>query len=168
MGAREEAEQRLEGWITSHGDRITQFAFTYVQDWAAAQDVAQETFLRLFSTHCQRPEVRISAGWLYQVAHHLSIDMLRKRQGPRRLEAKITAMTSGMQDLTVTLVAREVMKRLHPRDRECLWLVYYEDLSIAETAKALHLTPDAVRTRLRRARDRFRAQWEVETSGATS
>ncbi|MDA8346488.1 MAG: sigma-70 family RNA polymerase sigma factor [Thermaerobacter sp.] len=161
------SEEWLEGWITSHGDRITQFAFTYTRDWQAAQDVAQETFLRLFTTHSSRPEAHISPGWLYQVAHHLCVDMLRK-QHKAAPSVEPPDLSSGLHDGTDVLAVHEVMNHLRPRDRECLWLAYYEDLSIAETAKALHLSPEAVRTRLRRARDRFRAQWEVETSGATS
>lgn len=168
MGEHEDAEEWLGRWIAAHSDRITQFAFTYVHDWDDAQDVAQETFLRLFSSHRRHPGVQLSPGWLYQVAHRLCIDRHRKRRSSERFAASMTGISSGVQDIADTLVVHEVMNHLHPRDRECLWLVYYEDLSIAETAKALHLTPEAVRTRLRRARDRFRAQWEEETSGATS
>jgi len=159
----------FEAWFASmverYGDRLVGFAQTYTQNWDDAQDIAQEVFLRLLRTRRQRPEASISPGWLYQVAHRLCIDWCRKRRRSASLalrSAECPPMQAGLPDLSL----QELLDQLPACDRECLWLLYYEDLSIAEIGLLLDLTPEAVRMRLHRARTHLRALWE-EGSHAT-
>lgn len=166
MALPEDAEEWLERWISSHGDRITQFAHSYLRDWDEAQDVAQETFIRLFEAHQRRPRVTFSPAWLYQVAHRICIDRYRKRRSSERTAADAGNAALGVTHVTTdALLVHDTLERLPPRDRECLWLLYYEDLSIQEIANLLHLTPESVRARLSRARSRFRASWGGEPDG---
>lgn len=167
MGNVEGSTSWVEAWVNSHGDRITQFAYTYTHDWGAAQDIAQETFLRLYRSRTHLQRTTFSPRWLYRVAHRLCIDWNRRRHGEHLLRDPADVGTSSQRDRPDRLAVQELLDRLPPRDRECLWLLYYEDMSIAEIARRMRMNPAAVRTRLRRARNRFRTMWKEDTHGAT-
>ncbi|MDA8346574.1 MAG: sigma factor [Thermaerobacter sp.] len=64
MGKAEDGASWVEAWVNSHGDRITQFAYTYTHDWEAAQDIAQETFLRLYRSRTDLQRTTRQDGWL--------------------------------------------------------------------------------------------------------
>lgn len=143
----------LTPWVEQWGNRIVQFAYTYTGHPETAQDVAQETFLRLYRWHAAHPDRPITPGWLYTVAAHIAVDWLR-RERHQRASANADDATAG--DLTAqwdrTVILREALERLSARDRECIWLVYYADWSLAEVAAATNQSPAAVKQRLFRAR----------------
>lgn len=50
-------------WVEAWGDRRVGFAMTYVRDAEVAQDVAQETFLRLVALRRRTPGRPVHPGW---------------------------------------------------------------------------------------------------------
>ncbi len=148
----------LTDWVECYGDRLVQFAYTFLHDWGAAQDVAQETFAR--ATRARR---RIRPGWLFTVAHHLAIDEVRRR----RRFVTVAGIDTDAQayDDGVSLLVSDVIRRLGRRDRECLWLFYYVDLSLEEVAAVMGLSVSQVKGRLYRARRHFAAAWTAHQHG---
>ncbi|PSR34166.1 MAG: hypothetical protein C7B46_06350 [Sulfobacillus benefaciens] len=154
----------LTPWITEFGDKITQFLFTYTHDRLLAEDLAQEVFVRLIRFHQTHPHQAIHGGWLYTTARHVVIDAYRKAE--RHPEKRGADQENGVpQDpgfestLTTRLAVQDTLDRLPRRDRECLWLFYYQEWSVPQIAVALHLSEMNVRTRLHRARKNFAALW---------
>lgn len=154
----------LTPWIAEFGDKITQFLFTYTHDRLLAEDLAQEVFVRLIRFHQTHPHKTIHGGWLYTTARHVVIDAHRKAQ--RHPEKRGTGQESGVpQDagfesaLTTRLAVQETLDRLSGRDRECLWLFYYQGWSVPQISNSLHLSGMNVRTRLHRARKNFAKLW---------
>ena len=149
---------RLTDWVECYGDRLVQFAYTFLHDWEAAQDVAQETFAR--ATRTRR---RIRPGWLFTVAYHLAIDELRRR---RRFVTVADLDTNAQaSDEGVSLLVSDVVRRLGRRDRECLWLFYYADRSLEEVATVMGLSVSQVKGRLYRARRHFATTWTADQHG---
>ena len=150
-------EARVETWVVAWGDRITRFAHSLTLDPALAQDVAQETFLRLLVWQRQHPLADPGPAWLFTVARNVAIDQLRRR---RTSAVREQASAPTDPDLAQRLAVRDAVAALPPGDRACLWLFYYGDLSVAEIGSTLHLSPTAVKARLHRARRRFAAIWD--------
>lgn len=144
----------FDTWVAAWGDRLTQFAYTYTENWGSAQDVAQETFLRLYRQWQAGPPVH--PGWLFTVARNLCIDAKRRAE-PHPLRGGHA--DAGEESAVRRLLVRELLDRLPPRDREVLWLFYYGGLSMAEVAGVLGIPARQVKTGLYRARQRFRALW---------
>lgn len=140
------------------GSRVVGYARFLTGDDAAAQDIAQETFLRLYvflgSHRGQAP----TAGWLMTVAKHLAADESRRR---RREVAVADPSGPGAvaEDLADSALVRDALSRLAPEDQECLYLFYYADLPSREIARHLNVPAATVRTRLMRARQRL---WGVD------
>lgn len=141
-------------WVRKWADRITQFAHSYTGNWTAAEDIAQETFLRLYQ-HCERGKP-VHPGWLFTVAHNLAMDYRRR---PRDTSLPESLPVSS-KPVDRQVIVRDVLDHMPARDREVLWLFYYADHSMADVAQALGIPLSQVKTRLYRARERFRKIWE--------
>ncbi len=126
---------------------------TYTGSWPTAEDVAQERFLRLYQ-HGRRGKP-VHAGWLFRVAHNLSIDARRRSSHAPPLRSGSTR--GGPAD--ERLMMRDLVDRLRPTDRQLVWLFCYADYSMAEIAGILGLSLSQVKNRLYHARERFRKVW---------
>ncbi|GBC76686.1 ECF RNA polymerase sigma factor SigW [bacterium HR08] len=155
-----------------YGRRLYNFARRMCRHTEDARDVMQETLLALVrSLHAYRGEGSLQA-WLFQVAANACRKMRRRGKfepdaelpletffpGDRSHEAKIEipdAMSNPEdQLLRAELNARleDAIAKLPRKYRSVLLLRDVEHLSTEETARALGLTPQAVKTRLHRAR----------------
>ena len=99
------------------------------------------------------------------MTRNVARDALRQRRRQAHRQAKVARSLSGTgvsfeSGVTDRLMVDRALRTLSAKDRECLYLFYYEDCSIQQIAQQLHLTPAGVRTRLHRARHRFAAEWE--------
>lgn len=129
---------------------------------AAAEDIAQETFIRLF----QKPPGEFSNldGWLAKVATNLACNYIRSEQSRRRREAGAVCepMKEDPADVLVRnediAAAREVLMLLPERERDCL-LLRFSGMSYAEIAPAAGVKESSVGTLLARARARFKTEF---------
>jgi RNA polymerase sigma factor (sigma-70 family) len=150
----------LTPWVERWGDALTRFAYTYVEDRGVAEDLAQEAFIRLLQLHRGRPLQDPVPGWLFTVTYRLAIDHLRRRRLASRVPAEASA--SPDPDVEMRVVVRDLIDRLPARDRLCIWLFYYADMSVADIARSLGATPTEVKSRLHRARRRIATLWRIE------
>ena len=133
-----------------------------------AEDLLQDTFMRL-AQHARRlaPDTRLTA-WLYTVAHHLVVSWARAQGARAHLAGALPDLgaaderAAGPDDRGSPLEAlassqaQRALERafaaLAPPYREVALLVGVEGLAPSEIAEILGLKPDAVRQRLARAR----------------
>ena len=141
----------------------------------AAEDAAQETFLRAYQ-HLHRYDIkRPFATWLLSIAAHYCIDRLRKRKLPVFSVDEDEESTFEIPDVqalnpeaeTVHGEHREqvhaMITSLETTDRAAIVMRYWYDFSEKEIAEALNLTVSAVKSRLHRARKQLGKLWQ-ETS----
>lgn len=153
----------IENWLTAWSNKVTRYAFQVTGDRQLAQDVAQETFLRLYLFHVNHPTREVNPPWLFTVAKNVARDLLRQHRTTSPLAEADRVEDPRASASAVGLTVRDVMSRLAPDDRQCLYLFYYADLSTDDIAHHLGISPGAVRARLFRARQRFEWQWEGNT-----
>lgn len=161
MALASEAEEAwLKQWVDEWGKKLLGFAYLYTHDHALAQDVVQETFFKLFRWHHRYPHRMVTPGWLYRVLVREIVSV------QRRPSLSLTSLDDGdiaspqSQEPLTQLAVQTALLRLPLRDQECLWLFYYLDWPVAKIADTLGLSPDTVRGRLFRARQRFKKIWE--------
>lgn len=123
----------------------------------AADDAAQESFVRLTKQSLPEDEVR---PWLFTVATNLVRDRARKADRHRRLQADVPIggrMTppdvSAERNETIGMV-RLALERVPERDRTML-LMREEGFRYDEIARAVNVAPGSVGTLLARAAKRF-------------
>ncbi len=152
-------ELGFEAWMRQWADIIVRFAHHHGGPWMTAQDVAQETFLRAYR-HTLSHGALPSSGWLFRVASRLMIDEYRRQSREVVGDERLQGATYEL-DIDRQLVVLEALESLSERDRECMALFYFRDWSLEEIARHLKIPSATVRTRLFRARERFRHLWEV-------
>jgi RNA polymerase sigma-70 factor (ECF subfamily) len=144
--------------------RIVGFASRLLGGAAAdAEDVAQETFLRLW-TQASRFEAGKAkpSTWLYRIAHNACVDRLRK-QRPADARA-LERQSSGGDRPNAELARKETAERVNAalqalpeRQRSAITLVHYEGLGNLEAAEVLGVSVEALESLLSRGRRALRA-----------
>jgi RNA polymerase sigma-70 factor (ECF subfamily) len=130
-----------------------------------AEDLLDETFLRLVTHAPGLADDTTLAAWLFTVARNLHASWCRHRAldetrisdqtpswpGPSRGETPFESLARNEMELRL----EKALARLSVRDREILLLVSVEELAPGEAASVLGLSAPAVRKRLQRARERL-------------
>lgn len=146
-----------------HRDRVHGLCARMVGDAATADDLVQETFLRVLTfRHTFKGEARFTT-WLYRVTRNTALRHLerRNRRWDRESAAARAAALTGETALTGTdLVARlgDAMATLPPDQREVLILSRYHGLKYHEIADVCQCTVDAVKARVYRAMKALRRE----------
>ena len=147
-----EAQRRV---FERHKDRVFSVALGFLKgDHAAAEDVTQEVFVKVFrAAKTFRQDARLST-WLHRITVNACMDELRRRKRvllfgdvPPGLEGQVGPDES--EELDVRLQA--ALDRMSPKLRMVVLLRHFNDLSYAEIAHALKVTSGTVASRLNRA-----------------
>ncbi len=178
--------------LQEHRDPVYRTARYLVRNAEDAEDVVQETFVRLWKT---REDIRIEnvRAWLLRVCRNLCLDALRRRKV--RDQARLTAdqvtergrigietaeddgrdRSLEVSDLGTGALRTELeldieklvqaMGRLNEPQRSIILLREVQDLSYEEIAETLDLSLSAVKVYLHRARKKIRAAFEEDWSG---
>lgn len=141
----------------------------------AAEDAAQDTFLKAYQNLNRYDIERPFATWLLSIAAHHCIDKLRRK---RFLTFSIDEDEEQQMEIpdrfapdpeaeAVSKQEREylhgLLQKLDPVDRAAIVMRYWYDASEVEIAQTLKLTVPAVKSRLHRARRAMAGLWENET-----
>ena len=124
----------------------------------AAEDLLQETFLRLMRQVDRCFATPSPRGYLFGIARHVSADAWRRAK-PTGDETVETAAAEPDARLEA---AREIIASLPALPREILDLRFQHDLSYAEIAEALGIPVGTVRSRLHNALELLREKMERE------
>jgi RNA polymerase sigma-70 factor, ECF subfamily len=164
--------QALAQLIRRHGPGLRRFlAGVLASAPHEAEDLAQETFLRVWSAATRYdPAIAAPSTWIYRIALRLAIDRNR-RTGFRRFIG-LDAAPEAADDLPgaeADLVARQelaltrqALVRLPDRQRRALLLRAVAGMTNAEIAATLDISAGAVEQLLVRARAGLRAQTKGE------
>lgn len=169
----------LNHLMDRHAATVFQFLYRMLANEDDANDLAQETFVRVFQSCARfRSEARFTT-WLYTIAGNLARNHLRWRSRHPNIsldaagdpaEAVPGGVLAAPDPSPSESVAKEerlaavraAVHGLPPDLREAVILCEWQDLPVAEAAVALETTPKAVESRLYRARQRLReklARW---------
>jgi RNA polymerase sigma-70 factor (ECF subfamily) len=148
--------------VQRHQARVVGLAFRFLGRWDAADDVAQDVFVRVWRAAATfRPEAQFTT-WLYRLASNLCWD--RRRQAARELRLRSTAPAPGSADPpSATLESRDRIARvqqavaaLPDRQRLAVILHRYQGLTHNEIADATGWSQSAVESCLVRAYESLR------------
>jgi RNA polymerase sigma-70 factor (sigma-E family) len=162
-----DAVRSLERLFRAYHAPLLRLAYVFTGNGAVAEDLVQDAFVRLHRSrswpqpgselaYLRRTVVNLSHG------HHRHLRVVRRHD--ERTAAERDASTPGPEDELSSrdrqqLIARAV-RRLPPRQRDCVVLHYFGDLSDAEIARDLGISEGSVKTHLHRARHALAEQLE--------
>jgi RNA polymerase sigma-70 factor (ECF subfamily) len=143
-------------------DKVFAIARGLLLDSDEAADAVQEIF-RLVYRHLSRFDRRSRfSTWLFRVSVNRSIQEARKaKHRHRQVELNEAVSQTAPEEFdTSDPRIQAAMVRLSPTDRALLTLFYWEEHSLQEIADSLGCGVNAAKTRLYRARERFRVLFE--------
>jgi RNA polymerase sigma-70 factor (ECF subfamily) len=165
--------------VTRHRKALFNFILRFVRDTAAAEDVTQETFLRLVKGADAYERQAKFTTWLYTIARNLCVDAARR--GKHRKAASLDAPL-GDEDGSVSLLdlvpdsgagvdrqaqsrelavrLRQAIESLPDEQREIFLLREVADLQFNEIAKVIGCPENTVKSRMRYALEKLREALE--------
>jgi len=154
--------------------------YRMVRDRALAEDLAQETFIKVLNAiGSYNPQFKFSS-WIFKIANNAAIDQLRRREletlsldgsphatTPDEIHATTLQVGDSGESPLQELEARELggaiehaIARLRPEYRACILLRHVEGHSYEEIARILELPLGTVKTYIHRARNELRGYLE--------
>ena len=151
-GAQAGSVSDLEALFRAHWGRAYRAAYLVVHDAAAAEDIAQESFLAAVRALDRFDRRRPFGPWLHRIVVNRAIDWARRRalRGEVELVDSVAAQTQRADD-PGDVITR--LARLSPEHRAVIVLRYLFEYTPGEIADALDLPRGTVNSRLRRGLD---------------
>ena len=146
--------------MEQHGDYLVRLAYVYVKEWATAEDIVQDVFVKFFETSSKYEQRATLKTYLAKMTINRSCDHLRSVKGRFQIlkrywqpETLFKADTEKemLDKFTQNSVAASVFA-LPLKYREVIVLYYYDDMTSREIANLLNLPENTVKTRLKRAK----------------
>ena len=139
--------------LCTYGQSILRLAYSYLRNQSDAEDILQETLVRLLRSAPEFETQEHEKAWLLHVAANLSKNRLRYNRLRRADPLEETLIAQERPDLAFVW---EAVSALPVRWREVLHLYYQEEYSTAEIAQILSRKESPVCSDLRRARIRLK------------
>ena len=150
--------------------RVYGLAVTILRDQAAAEDAAQETFVRAWR-HAETYDPRRGRvlTWLLTIARNVAIDTARLRRAEpldpdeitARIHSHLDGSTNGAADVGERERLRDAMRSLPVEQRRALYLAAYLGRTAQEIGASEGIPLGTAKTRIRAAMLRLRGQLEL-------
>lgn len=169
--------EALAAAMSRYQNRLYRFLLRLAHNAAEAEDLFQQTWLRVAQRHRQFNPRHSFESWLFTVARNLAIDHLRRTQ-PQSLDSVdddraplVDRLPSPGPSALEALLVREraerllaALQRLPVPYREVLVLRFEEELKLEEIARIVGTPLSTVKTRLARGLHRLRGHLTAEFS----
>ena len=160
-------EEALSEFVRIYSDALVRFAYTFVHDSAAAEDIAAEAVAVFYMKAKKFPDEAHLRAYLYKIARHKAIDYLRRNKNLVPLEdlENILSTESPEEDLfrrERDLVLYRCMGKLPQQYALVLQLSYLEDLPVKQVCTVMGLGSKQVYNLLSRAKTSLRNLLEKE------
>jgi RNA polymerase sigma-70 factor (ECF subfamily) len=147
--------------VRTHADRVYRLAYRLSGNRADAEDLTQETFVRVFRSLAEYQPGTFE-GWLHRITTNLFLDMVRRRQRIRfdalpedvgdRLASQEAGPEQAYHDTHLDPEIQSALDALPPDFRVAVVLCDLEQLSYEEIAATLGIKVGTVRSRIHRGR----------------
>ena len=160
--------------VRKHEKAVHALAWRKVGDFHAAEEIAQDAFVKVYHKLSTLKNPNQFAGWLYVITDRLCIDWHRKKRVPmesleamepgeleehyyaEHLVAEREAAVAGRKREAV----KQILRRLPESERTVVSLHYLGERTCEEISELLGVSPNTVKSRLHRARKRLKAEAE--------
>jgi|HigsolmetaAR201D_1030396.scaffolds.fasta_scaffold08462_4 RNA polymerase sigma-70 factor (ECF subfamily) len=169
----EASDTTIEALYRRYYSAVLAYLYRMVGELATAEDLCQETFVKLLRKQDQQNDIININAWIYRVATNTAYDYLRRRRSIRfipLLEDNQNTLSTTMLETSIheQEPVQQALAQIPERYRQLLVLRDGEGHTTEELATAMGCTPNAVRLRLLRARAWFRQVYRAGEVAAYS
>lgn len=153
-GREQEAFERL---VPAYRRRVFGLAFSILRDRAAAEDLAQEVFVKLWQALPRYDGRAKLSTWIYAITRNASVSALRTRR--RMVSMSDPAVCEEVEGIAAVPTPatgdpelRRAIEALPEKQRQAVTLYYLDERPVEEVAEMMGLPANTVKTHLHRAR----------------
>ena len=161
--------------VARHGGPLLGFFLKNTRDRAHAEDLTQETLLKVYRRHWDYLPLGRFRGWMYRIGRNLLIDAARKNsrdtlfrsvRGAADADIDPLDTVAGPAESPLALADRklfaelvdELLSELPADQRETFTLHHFSHVPLPEVGQAMGVTTSTAKSRLRLAREKLRAK----------
>jgi RNA polymerase sigma-70 factor (sigma-E family) len=153
-----DSEPTFEGFVAAHQRRLLRYAWMLTGDWHAAEDLVQSALVRIWHKWSRVSAAHDPVAYVLTIVTRTFVSGARRRRVREALTDPMSLFDIG-QPATVdhadALADRtdlaQRLARLPSRQRSIVMLRFYEDWSVAETARAMGCSPGTVKSQTHKA-----------------
>lgn len=148
--------------VDRYKDMVFTLSVKMLKDKLEAEEVAQDTFVKVFKSLSKFNGESKFSTWIYKVAYNTCLDRLRKNKrlqpiaGIDRIhEEELSPLLNALdaiEDKERKQMIQDCLQKLPGEESFLLTLYYFEEQSLEEIAKIIGITPNNVKIRLYRSR----------------
>ena len=162
-------ERGLVDLIRAYRDGLILYLNGFVSDLSVAEDLAEDTFLKLVLKKPRFSARSTFKTWLYTIGRNLALDHLRRNKRVHIPLEHCPEVADEELDLERQYLRQEekielhrTMKKLKDEYRQILWLIYFEDFSCEEAGKIMGKSVNSIRVLVCRARQALKTKLTEE------
>ena len=162
----------VEELFAKHHNEIYAYLVRMLRDGELAADLTQDAFVKAYRNYDTLEKPENARAWLYQIAHRVALDELRRRKIVRFIpwtgESRGASPSAEhlVMDVHLSADLQRALERIPERQRAALLLAELHDLTGLELAAALGVSHVAARALLTRARESLRQALATERTAA--
>ncbi|OMF22087.1 RNA polymerase sigma factor SigW [Paenibacillus sp. FSL H8-0548] len=169
-------QQAFAELVDLYQDKLFHMAYRMLNSRQEAEDVVQDTFLRVYKNLDRYDDTLKFSTWIYRIATNLCIDRLRKRKPTYSLDAEshdhegldgYSMVPSDNRTPESELLLSDTQRIIHtaisslpPKYKSVMTLRYMQDLSLQEIGDVLDMPVTTIKTRVHRGREFLRKKLE--------
>jgi len=162
-------DSAVEELLRLYSDGLTMYLNNYVRDMNIAEELCDETFIKLVTKMPKFNGKSSFKTFLYSIGRNTALDYLRKHRNKQassldelpEIQSDSDPEQSFLRSERDAALHRAIL-RLKPEYSQVLWLTYFEELSGSEAAAVMKKSVSAVRTLLHRAKPALKKELEKE------
>ena len=151
--------------VDRYKDLVFTLALRMMKHREEAEEVAQDTFIKVFGSLNKFKGDSKFSTWIYRVAYNTCLDRLKKNKRTQNTvtideytEHQVKTIDNAFERLASEerrLAVQHCVEQLPSEDNFLMTLFYFEELSLEEIAKVVNLKPNNVKVKLHRARKKL-------------
>ena len=155
--------------IKDYKDGLILYINNYTQNIFTAEDLAEDTFVKVVTKKPRFSGKSSFRTWLYAIGRNVALDYLRRNRVQEVSVDELPEIREAEESLEAQYIKQEekialhkAMDNLNPQYKQVLWLVYFENFSNAEVAVVMRKPIRSVETLLYRAKQSLKTELNKE------
>lgn len=151
--------KQIEGKMREHSNMVYKIAFLMLKNQEDAEEVYQDTFIKLYEKFRKMKNDEHMKNWLIRVTINNCKMLMRKRKRENLVELDENVL---VDDENLNINSIEAVKRLPEKYRIVIYLFYYEQYKVSEISRILKISDGTIKSQLSRAREMLKKELKEE------
>lgn len=163
-------EEQLQQAMRDHCEYCINKAYSFVNDWAAAEEIVQDVFLAYAKNMTAFKGNASLKTYLVKITHNKSIDYIRRQKELVLTDEDLNIPIQSIEKAAIVNEEKHLifhaLSELPNKYRDTLYYYYYENYNIPQIASIVCESENTIKTRLVRGRSKLKSilpdrNWEV-------